>query len=667
MKKSSFPLILTFLLFATSLGMAQTVWLDKLDLSTMTCGWNYYPQANKTVRGTPLVLGGKTYSRGVGTSPVSTILINVNGQGLRFSATVGVDDSASKEGAVSFFVLGDKKVLWKSDAMKCGDTPKVIDLDIKGLFEIGLLVTGPGSRANVADWCDARIEMKKSVAMTSLVSKRNYYILTPKSPGTPRINTPGVIGTRPGNPFYYTIGASGLKPMKFSAKNLPDGLRLNPANGQITGTAPAVGGYDVTIVAENKLGMAEKSLTISVGKEIALTPPMGWNSWNAWGKSVDEKKVRDAATALAKDGLIDYGYKYVVVDGGWSVNQHGTDWLTGGEPYDAEGRINANRKFPDMKGLADYIHGQGLTFGVHTSPGPGTCADWTACYGHERQCAERFAEWGVDYIKYDWCTYTRIAKDSSMLELQRPFLLMRNILDGIHRDIVFSINPGPVGRKSDPFKWGKDVGANMWRTTGDINDSWQSVSHIGFTQTYADYASPGHWNDPDMLEVGRIGLDAAQHPSKLTPDEQYAHISLWSLLAAPLMLGCDLTKIDAFTMNLITNTEVLAINQDPLGKQASRIFDKQGEQIWAKEMSDGSKAVGLFWPGREMKDPSDQFRWKDEPGKTRITLEAAQIGIKGKFTVRDVWRQKDLGTFDGKFTAEVPFHGVVLLQVASAK
>jgi alpha-galactosidase len=651
------------LVLSFSMGTSQTVWLDKLDLSTMTCGWNYYPHANKNVRGTTFNLAGRTFQRGVGTSPMSTFLLNVNGDGLRFSATVGLDESADSNGTASFFVLGDKKVLWESGLMKKGDAGKELNLDIKGIDQLGLLVTGHGSRANVADWCNAKIEMNNIVPESVLLPARNYYILSPKAPDAPRINSAKVFGTRPGNPVYFTIGASGLHPMIFRAEHLPDGLNLNSTNGQITGTIEKAGEYKVTLLAENSLGRAKQTLTISVGDDIALTPPMGWNSWNAWGKTVDDAKVRAAANALVKTGLIDYGWNYVVVDGGWSVNPKSTDSLTGGQPYDSLGRINANGKFSDMKALGTYIHSEGLTFGIHTSPGPGTCADWTACYGHELQCAERFADWGVDYIKYDWCSYTRIAKDNSLRELQKPFVFMRSILDGIHRDIVFSINPGPEGRKSDPWTWGKVVGANMWRTTGDINDSWQSVSHIGFTQIHGTYAQPGHWNDPDMLTVGRLGLESSQHPSKLTPDEQYSHISLWCLLSAPLMLGCDLTNVDDFTMNLITNNEVLALDQDPLGNQATRIYDENGKQIWAKQLKDGSRAVGLFWVGQQDKTPADHFRWVDDQKKIKITLESSQFGIKGKFKVRDLWSQKDLGTFENHFTAEVPFHGVALLKV----
>lgn len=663
MNKTVLFIVLTITIVLNS-ATAQTVWLDELDLSNMTCGWNYYPQKNESVLGSPLKVGGKQYSRGVGTAPLSAYLININGKGMRFIAYVGLDDCARIRSSADFYVLGDKKILWQSGVMNKGGKAKEINIDVKGIKQIGLLITGDG-RKNCTDWCDARIKLSENVSDSVLVPKRDYYILTPKAPDSPRINSAKIYGTRPGNPFFYIIGASGFRPMKFSVTNLPAGLRLNSSTGQITGVIKKAGRYEVTLVAKNKLGEDKQKLIISVGKTIALTPPMGWNSWNAFGKSVNEKDIYNATNAIISDGLINYGWKYVIVDGGWTVNPDGGNSPSGGQPYDSLGRILPNRKFPDMKKLSEYVHSKGLDFGLHTSPGPGTCANWAALYGHERQSAEEFAEWGVDYIKYDWCSYARIAKNNSLPELEKPFLKMKRILNTIHRNIVFSINPGPAGRKADPWKWGKQVGANMWRTTGDINDSWYNVSKIGFSQIHGKYAGPGHWNDPDMLEVGYIGLDAKQHPSKLTPDEQYAHFSLWCLLSAPLMLGCDLTKLDDFTKNLITNNEVLAVDQDPLGYQARRIYYENGKQIWAKNMNDGSKVVGLFWVGDKPQNPANYFRWKGEEKEIKITLKAAKLGIKGKFKVRDLWRQKDLGTYKNKFTAEVPYHGVVLVRIKS--
>jgi hypothetical protein len=237
---------------------------------------------------------------------------------------------------------------------------------------------------------------------------------------------------------------------------------------------------------------------------------------------------------------------------------------------------------------------------------------------------------------------------------------MRAALDKVNRDIVYSLCQYGWG---NVWEWGSEVGGNCWRTTGDIVDTWSSMSGIGFSQTgHEKFAGPGHWNDPDMLVVGRVGWGPKLHPSRLTPDEQYTHISLWSLLASPLLIGCDMDKLDAFTLNLLTNDEVIAINQDPIGQQASRISNDNGKQIWVKEMEDGSKAVGFFYADDGKKNPVDYFSW-GKKSTTKITMHAADIGIKGKFKVRDVWRQKDLGLFNDEFTAHVNYHGVVLLRV----
>ncbi len=241
---------------------------------------------------------------------------------------------------------------------------------------------------------------------------------------------------------------------------------------------------------------------------------------------------------------------------------------------------------------------------------------------------------------------------------------MRAALNNVNRDIVFSLCQYGMG---NVWEWGGEVGGNCWRTTGDISDSWGSMAGIGFSQAgHEKFAKPGNWNDPDMLVVGLVGWGPSLHPSNLRPDEQYTHISLWCLLSAPLLIGCDLTKIDDFTMNLLTNDEVLAIDQDPLGQQATRISKKNGEEIWAKRLEDGSMAVGMFFVGEDTGDPVQSFPWEDIPS-AKIALNASDLGIQGKFIARDIWKQSDIGTFAESFTAEVPYHGVLLVKITPAK
>ena len=660
---------IVFLLGSLSRAFSQTLWLDEFDLSSMESGWGT-PHAKKSVEGNPLSIHGQTFERGVGTHSVSTFLINLDGKGKRFTAFVGVDDEIKEDKAsIDFYVLGDKKVLWKSGVMKRGEAPKKVDVDISGLKQLGLLAgdAGDGNGWDHADWADAKIELTESRVPAEMVSATipDLYILTPKPSAEPKITGARIFGVRPGHPFLYTITASGAHPMTFEARDLPDGLTLDPASGQITGTVSKRGDYRVTLVAKNALGEVRRDLRISVGSRICLTPPMGWNSWNCWACAVDDEKVRASADAMVSSGLANHGWTYINIDDCWEVKPDAKDSILQGERRTTDGKINTNKKFPDMKALSDYVHSKGLKLGIYSGPGPLTCAGFTASYQFEQQDAMRYSDWGIDYLKYDWCSYDRIAKDKSLPELKKPYAVMRAALDKVSRDIVYSLCQYGMG---EVWQWGAEVGGNCWRTTDDINDAWESMSGIGFGQAgHEKYAEPGHWNDPDMLVVGLVGWGPQLHPSHLTPDEQYTHITLWSLLSAPLLIGCDLVRLDEFTLNLLTNDEVIDVSQDPLGKQAKRVSAAGGSQIWVKEMEDGSKAVGMFFPDiAEKKSPVDYISWGPK-AKAHVVLKASDIGIKGKFKVRDVWRQTDLGIFDKEFAADVPYHGVVLVRVTPEK
>ncbi len=664
--KHFFSLLSLCIIIATSNLTGQSVWLNELNLSAMDIGWST-PKANASVDGNPLSIAGIKYANGVGTHATSRYLLQLDGKGDRFIASVGLDDEATIRGSVKFYLIGDKKILWESGVMKKNIPAEKVDISLSGVQLLGLLVTdgGDGNNYDHADWCDARLVMKEPVNPAQLVSRRgqpsdDYYILTPKQTDAPHINSPKVFGVRPGNPFLYTIAASGRKPVKFSVRNLPRGLRLDASTGIITGVLTKESVYTSTLVAENSAGKSERELRITVGKTIALTPPMGWNSWNCWADAVDDNKVRVSADALVSSGLIDHGWTYINIDDCWEIKPNATEEHLKGTQRDEKGMINTNKKFPDMKKLSDYIHGKGLKLGIYSSPGTLTCAGYTASYQYEEQDAVRYAEWGVDYLKYDWCSYGKIAPDKSLPELKKPYRVMRSALDKVRRDIVFSMCQYGMG---NVWEWGEELGGNCWRTTDDIFDSWSSMAEIGFKQVgHEAYAGPGHWNDPDMLVVGRVGWGPELHPSRLKPDEQYTHISLWSLLAAPLLIGCDLTNIDDFTMSLLTNDEVIEVNQDPLGVQARRVSNSGGKQIWAKMLSDSTQAVGLFNAGEEGKTPIEYFHWDDTP-TVKIRVQGSDLGINGKFSVRDLWRQKDLGVFNGSFESDVPYHGVVLLKI----
>jgi len=460
------------------------------------------------------------------------------------------------------------------------------------------------------------------------------YLLTPPSTPKPHINGPVVYGARPGNPFLYRIPATGTLPLSYQATGLPEGLHLDRSTGIITGAVNQSGDYPVTIMASNTIGTAKRRFTIRVGNDIGLTPALGWNSWNAWGLSVNDQKVRTSAKAFA-DQLGAHGWNYINIDDGWQAPQRAAD-----------GTIVPNTKFPDMKALADYVHGLGLKIGIYSSPGPTTCGGYLGSWQHEVQDAVSYNNWGIDYLKYDWCSYSSIAGAAPTLETyQKPYAVMKDALHSVRRDIIFSFCQYGMG---NVWRWGADFGGNSWRTTGDINDTWHSMADIGFSQdSIAPYARPGHFNDPDMLVVGNVGWGDNQHYTQLTPDEQYTHISLWSLLAAPLLIGCDLGHADPFTLNLLTNDEVLAIDQDSLGLGARRVIDKDSFQVWKKPLADGGFAVGLF-------NLSVAYK--------AVSLDPATIGLSGYNRVRDLWRQQELESAGGLITGKIPPHGVLLLK-----
>jgi len=665
MKRVLIPLFALLFVAALRAG-AQELWLDQLDLSAMDAGWGM-PSANRTVEGNPLSVGGKKFERGVGTHAISRMKIDLGGKGLRFFASVGVDDEAQERGSVEFYLLGDKKILWQSGVMKKGEAAKQADVDISGITTLGLLVTdaGDGADWDHADWCEARLTFSSAMLPSELTKSSTRHlseaeILTPPPSDLPRINGPKIIGVRPGHPVLYSVAATGKHPMTFISTGLPEGLSLDPSTGRIAGFVAQAGTYKSVIKVSNEIGTAQRDLIIVVGPQICLTPPMGWNSWNCWATAVDDQKVRAAADAFVSSGLIEHGWTYINIDDCWEVKPESKDSLLAGELRDKSGMINTNKKFPDMKALAEYVHAKGLKLGIYSSPGPTTCGGYTASYKHEEQDARQYAGWGIDYLKYDWCSYGEIAPNPSLDDLKKPYTVMRAALDKVNRDIVFSLCQYGMGKV---WEWGGEVGGNCWRTTGDISDSWGSMSGIGFSQGgHEKYAKPGNWNDPDMLVVGYVGWGPSLHPTRLTPDEQYTHISLWCLLSAPLLIGCDLGRLDPFTLNLLTNDEVLAIDQDPLGRQAACVKKEGGAQVWAKDLEDGSKAAGLFYVGADASDPVKGFPWEVKPS-AKVTLRASDLGIKGKFAVRDVWRQKDLGTFEGEFSSEVPFHGVVLVNL----
>jgi alpha-galactosidase len=516
-------------------------------------------------------------------------------------------------------------------------------------------------------------------------------IRTPAAPATPRINGARAFGVRPGRPFIFHIAATGDKPITYSAAGLPAGLTLDAATGNITGSTSDAGPHAVTLTATNAKGSDTSTLNIVVGDTICLTPPMGWNSWNFFAGRVTQADIKGAADSMVKTGLVDHGWTYINIDDTWEAPAR-------------DGKIQSDpKKFPDMKGLSDYIHSQGLKFGIYSSPGPTTCARFLATYQHEDQDAQSYADWGVDYVKYDWCSYGDIAakitmqryatllsqEDGAKLQtltmqlaalpqrrrrtadqnaqatsitdqitaienkmdqdkknqidleiLQAPYKVFRTSLDKVNRDIVYSLCQYGDGNVSS---WGGAIGGNLWRTTTDISANWRSMSNLGFNlqSKLTDYAKPGNWNDPDMLEVGN---------GSLTPDENYTHMTLWCMLAAPLLIGCDMPHMDAFTVSLFSNDEVLAVDQDSLGKQGYRLTQDGASEVWVKPLADGTWAVALFNRGA---------------ATAKVSATWADLKLSGPQPVRDLWREKDLTPDPAGISADVASHGAEIYKVGT--
>lgn len=366
----------------------------------------------------------------------------------------------------------------------------------------------------------------------------------------------------------------------------------------------------------------QTSVALALDPGLARTPPMGWNSWNHFGCHIGEAIVRAQAKAMVDSGMKAAGYTYVNIDDCWEGER------------DAQGLIHPNAQFSDIKALAIYVHGLGLKLGIYSSPGPKTCDGHEGSYGHEEQDAATYAAWGIDFLKYDWCSAEDVYKPD---QIQAAYNKMHEALLRTKRPILYSLcQYGLEG----VWKWGRSVGGNMWRTTDDITDNYYVMAFFGFGQSGLErYAGPGGWNDPDMLEIGNGGMDN---------NEEKTQMSLWCLLSAPLIAGNDLTKMSPASRAILTNREVIAVDQDRAGIQGRLVKQEGPLEVWMKPLADGSKAVSLF-----------NTDWGPMP----ITVQFDKIGLNGDATVRDLWTGRDLGRFRGDFTATVPKHGVVMIKV----
>ena len=639
-------------LTASTLGQegGRTVWLSELDATSVIQGWGE-PQADRSVEGKPMILGGRTFERGLGSHAPGVIRLELDGRVQGFHALVGVDDETEGRGSVVFRAFGDGSLLHDSGVLRGGDAPKSIDLDLGGLRVLVLVMAdaGDGRDHDHADWAEARFTAGGADPTIVPAPREEPVLLTPPPPARPRINGPRILGVRPGSPFLYRIPATGERPLSFAARGLPAGLVLDPATGILTGAIEnrVHRTHRVELSAENRHGGDRRELRIAVGETLALTPPMGWNSWYIHYNRITEADMRAAADVMIDSGMADFGYRYVNIDDCWMKRK-------GDEPYrDEDGALLPNSSFPDIRGMVDHIHARGLKAGLYTSPGPWTCAGYVGAHQHEEIDARQFAQWGFDFLKYDWCSYGGVAEGEGRDRLQRPYRLMSALLRQQDRDIVLNLCQYGMG---NVWEWGGDVGGHCWRTTGDLGlergDLLPGFFRIGLSNArHWEHARPGEWNDPDYILIGWVGSAHEMGEglkTTLTPTEQYAYMSMWCLMAAPLIFSGDMARLDEFTLNVLCNHEVIEVDQDPLGQQAVIVRQTDEVLVLAKDMEDGSKAVGLFNLGELERN---------------MALSWEEVGLDGPQRVRDLWRQEDLGRYEGSFETLVGRHGVAMLRL----
>ncbi len=683
------------LLAARGAHAEETVALSKLDLSKAVQGFGK-PQANRSVDNHPLTLHGQTFATGFGTHSPGILVIDLKGGVRRFTATVGIDDEVQGgKGSANFQVLGDNhKLLWESGILRQGQTPKAVDLDLTGVQQILLRVTtgGDGYDFDHADWADARFvvtgALPQTVEWKPTVMEPVIAMAAP-SPA-PQIHPPNLVGVRIGTILLWTPAVTGARPMQFSAKGLPTGLFLNPTTGVISGSVEKGGDYPIQFTAQNAKGRESRTLHILAGATVAATPPMGWNSYDCFGDSVTEEETLANARYVAST-LLPYGWDTVVVDYRWydafAHDNNASNKAFAPLTMDTTGRLlPAPNRFPSATGghgfkeLADRIHALGLKFGIHIMRGiprnavkantPIDGSSYTATDAGNTQdtcpwCPDMYgvrgntpagqayydslfrlyASWGVDIVKMD---------DTSSPYHTDEIEAVHSAIGKCGRSIVYSLSPGET-----PIEDGKHVAthANMWRGLGDLWDNWNQLNHtFEVGARWPEFVGPGHWPDPDMLPLGRLSVGnrsvGQDRRSQLTRPEQMTLISLWSLLPAPLMVGADLPANDPWTLALLTNPLVLAVDQDALGAPGKPIFRKDEWQVWSKPMADGSHAIGLF-------NRSDF----DET----LTVTAADLALPARGAYRDLWQRKEMGEFSGSLTVTVPAHGVALFQFQSVK
>ncbi|MDR2424517.1 MAG: NPCBM/NEW2 domain-containing protein [Prevotellaceae bacterium] len=653
MKRNCFLFILAAALLTSCTNVQFIeVELSSLDLKLFPSGWGE-TKTNLSITDRPLKIAGTVYEKGVGTHAGNEMLFKLDGKRGQFTALVGIDDN-SKDGTVNFIVITNRGIAFNSGIMKRGDPPKQVDVDLNGVTELCLISdpAGDGIHNDHANWVNAKFRVQ-TAPIAKKYEPEEPYILTPAPAPAPRINGAKITGASAGKPFMFTVAATGLRPMKFSAENLPEGLAIDGATGVITGICNNPRTYIVPIAANNSEGTCRDTLEIVIGGGLALTPHMGWNSWYIYQLGITQDIMERSAKAICEHGLINFGYSYVNIDDGWEIKVNSNDPVVGGNVRNPDGTIRTNLNFPNMKKMTDYIHSLGLKAGLYSSPGFATCGGYAGSLGHEEQDITTFVEWGFDFLKYDWCSYQREVKSTGLDEYKKPYLLISKYLRNAPRDIILNLCQYGM---ADVWKWGKDVGGQSWRTTGDLGMSTKKLSEAMFTigffqEQIRQYSGPNGWNDPDYLLFGNIyeWENKKTIPSPFSPSEHYTCMTLWSMMPAPLIFSGDVINLDEFTKNVLCNAEVIDVNQDKLGKPGYSILKRDLIEVWKRELSDGNTVIAIF---------------NRRPVKANVNIDWAELGYEGKYQVRDIWRQKDLGKISGVKSIDIPRHGCVMLKLS---
>ncbi len=618
---------------------SSRVWLDEPSVSARFGGNGVvYPCTNGET-----MVGGE-FKRGLAVPSPARLCLATDGKAKSFSATFGQLQKPNRS-MLHLRVWCDGKLVASTPELNSTSGPHRVAADLRGSRWVEIEVQAVGNPwAGKSVVADAYIDMEKGCRPRDIAClSRQLGILTPKAGDAPRFNGPKAFGVRPGNPVFLRIPVSGAKPLEVKVENLEDvpGLKFNPSLRLVEGRVGRSGVYPLKVTASNAAGRAVREIKLVVGEKLALTPPMGWNSWNAFAHDVSAEKIRRTADAFERLGLADYGWTYILVDDGWQIKADAE------EPHrDKDGRQLANGRFRDMKALAGYVHSKGLKIGLYSSPGPVTCTGYEGSLGHERVDARTYAEWGYDFLKYDWCSYGNIAKGETVeLKYLYPYLTMGRHLRSCGRDIVHYACAYGFGNVAT---WGASVNAQCWRTTRDLFDFWGGVlAAMDEMDDLWRFASPGGWNDMDMMVVGDVHWSGGR--TRLTPNEQYTHVSMWAMGAVPMILGCDLDKIDDFTLSLVTNGEVIDVNQDALGAAAAKVQCGEGWSCWARPLEGGDYAVALVNEGQLERE-------------VMFSLEKA--GLEGSWAVRDLWRQRDEGEVERGYRAKVPGHATHLVRLS---